>query len=240
MSEAEHISDEQLNALLDNELDAEARALVLSTIANDPQIKQRYDDLRQVKNMMVMAYREVPQPRSRKAARRFSLNPALLGSASAALLLLGIVSGWLMNAYTEQSPNMNFQDIEQLGANKVDDKKILLHISTTDNKRVQAALDTAENLLQRSRDKHSQLDLEIVANAEGLNILRMGSPYAKQIRSLTNNYSNVSFLACGIAKQTAALKEGKPIELLPEAKDIPAALDEILNKLQRGWTYVHG
>ena len=36
------------------------------------------------------------------------------------------------------------------------------------------------------------------------------------------------------------LLEGEPVELVPEAQRVPAALGEILKRLQEGWTYVHG
>jgi intracellular sulfur oxidation DsrE/DsrF family protein len=57
---------------------------------------------------------------------------------------------------------------------------------------------------------------------------------------LTKEYKNIKFLACGVAKQNATLRENKAIKLLPQAKDIPAALDQIVNRLQEGWTYLRG
>ena len=77
-------------------------------------------------------------------------------------------------------------------------------------------------------------------NAEGLNILRIESPYANQIASLSQDFKNVKFLACGMAKQNAMFRENKTIKLLPQATDIPAALDRIVNRLQDGWTYLRG
>ena len=97
-----------------------------------------------------------------------------------------------------------------------------------------------KTLLTNASKNNKPLKLEVVANVDGINILRKGSPYAGEINSLSEQFSNVRFLACGIAKKTAALKEGKPIELIPEAVDIPAALDEILKRLKEGWTYVKG
>ena len=82
------------------------------------------------------------------------------------------------------------------------------------------------------------MELEIVANAQGLGILRENSLYSKKISSLTEAYSNVSFLACGIAKESARLKEGQDIKLLPEATEVPAALDQILKRIKLGWLYV--
>ena len=82
------------------------------------------------------------------------------------------------------------------------------------------------------------MQLKFVANAEGLAVLRENSPYADRIKLLSEQYNNVEFLACGIAMKTAQLKEKKEVVLLPEAKKIPAALNEILERLEAGWTYM--
>ena len=240
MSDHNLISDEQLNALLDNELDDEERTQILNSIAQNPNLQARYEELQRLKDMVVLAYRDVPQPKPDNPAKRYFYKRYFNAFASAALLLLGIFGGWFIGIYSDHTPESNIRKIEQINISNVNEEKILLHIGTNDSKRVQTALQSAEDLLHNSSTKHTHLILEVVANADGLSILRKGSPYAEKIATLTKEYENVKFLACGIAKQNAALKEGKTIELIPEAKDIPAALDQILNRLQEGWTYVRG
>lgn len=240
MSQHEVISDEQLNALLDDELDASERNHILSTIAQDPALQKRYDQMRQLKSMIVGAYQNPPQPTTTQAVTRPIQSRSKNTFASAALLLLGLFGGWQIKYYIDQPVSANFQSISQIVSANIGGERILLHISTKDTERVQAALQTAEKLLISSKNQQKPLTLKVIANAEGLNILRHGSPYAAKISALTSAYDNVKFLACGIAKQNAALKEGKPIVLIPEAKDIPAALEEILTRLEEGWTYVRG
>jgi len=240
MNNHDPVSDEKLNAFLDNELDNEECERMLQAIAQDPGLRQRYNEFLQVKEMMVSAYRDVPLPNPEKIAHRRLYNTYFKGMAAALLIFLGILGGVLISKRPPADSGLNFRYIEQLDVSKIENEKVVLHIGTDDSSRVQAALHSAEDLLKLSRKNHAPLNLEIVANADGLNILRKGSPYAKKIASLAQNYNNVSFLACGVAKQNAALREGKPIELLPEAKDIPAALDEILTRLKQGWTYLRG
>jgi intracellular sulfur oxidation DsrE/DsrF family protein len=116
--------------------------------------------------------------------------------------------------------------------------KVLLHISTMDTQRIEAALNTAERIVQAKRDQKEPVQIEIVANAEGLGLLRRGSPYAERIRSMVEDNPSVSFLACGIAMENAELKEGGEIELIPEAREVDAALEEILRRLKLGWLYI--
>lgn len=240
MSKPDLVSEEQLNALLDNELDAEERARILSAIAQDPLLQARHNELLRLKNMLTTAYHDVPQPRPDKADTEYPPRRYLMGAASAALLVVGMLLGWFINAYVSDSSSLIFKNIEQIDTVRLEGEKILLHISTNDSNRVRAALQLAESLLKNSRANHTHLKLEIVANAEGLNILRAGSPYAQEIATMSKEYKNVEFLACGIAKQNARLKEGVDIKLIPQAKDIPAALDQILIRLQQGWTYLRG
>ena len=82
------------------------------------------------------------------------------------------------------------------------------------------------------------MDLEVVVNAQGLGLLRDNSPYASKVKKLVSDYDNIAFLACGQAKENARLKEGRDIELLPEAVQVPAALDLILSRIKKGWLYV--
>jgi len=240
MSNHDAISDERLNAFVDNELDADERERMLRAIAQDPSLQRRYNELLQLKEMLITAYRDVPQPKPEKITQGGLNHPYSKGIAAIILISLGVVGGVFIGKQPPSSTGLNFRYIEQLDVSKIGKEKVVLHIGTDDSSRVQAALQSAESLLKNSRKNHTRLNLEIVANADGLNILRKGSPYAKKIESLAQHYNNVSFLACGVAKQNAALKEGKPIELIPEAKDIPAALDEILTRLQQGWTYLRG
>lgn len=240
MSQHDPISDEQLNALLDNELDAGERDCILSALAQDPSLQQRYEQLRQLKYMLVSAYQNPPQPVTIPATGRPAQSRIRNTLTSAALLLVGLFGGWQIKHYVDAPVSVNFQYISNIDSANLVDDRILLHISTKDTTRVQAALQTAEKLLISSRNQQRPLTLKVVANSEGLNILRRGSPYAAKISALAAAYDNIKFLACGIAKQNVALKEGKPVVLIPEAKDIPAALEEILTRLEEGWTYIRG
>jgi intracellular sulfur oxidation DsrE/DsrF family protein len=234
------VSEEQLNALLDNELDADERARVLAAIDSNPALQARYNELQRLKYLVTNAYQVVPTQRSNDHQRNKSVNYTGVGLASAALVLLGIWIGWSIHPQMNEPAELNFQYVEKLDTSTIKGDKILLHINTNDPNRVQASLHWAENILQTSRTNHTHLDLEIVVNAEGLKILRVGSPYAQEIAEMTKDFDNIKFLACGMAKQNAMLRENKPIKLLPEARDIPAALEQIVTRMQQGWIYLRG
>ena len=240
------VSDEQLNALLDGELDTETQANILASIRQDKDLAAIYCDLRQLKEMVALAYFDPPQPKNAPYPR-FARRPThgfKAAFATIALLFVGGLSGWFVNTLTTPvysgDPDLSFQTIAELDPKTLNSTKVLLHINSKDDARVRSVLDTTERLLNSARSAHKKLELEVVANAEGLDILRDGSPYASRIHNIASQYDNVSFMACGIAKQSAALKEGKEIKLIPDAQDIPAALEQILKRLKGGWLYVRG
>lgn len=240
-----NVSDEQLNALLDKELDTDEEAQLFQAIASNEELQQRYEALRKTKSLFIQAYEEVPSPLLLPQKASWKARPGTIGIAASILLLVGISLGWLLEPVmshtmlTYDTPD-RIQSLAEVNPELPQSNTILLHISSTDKVRVEHDLQLAETLLKNADKKHKPLQLEVVANADGINILRKGSPYASKINSLSERFSNVRFLACGIAKKTASLKEGKPIKLLPEAIDIPAALDRILKRLKEGWTYVKG
>ena len=245
MSTNDNVSDEQLNALLDKELDADEEAQLIQAIATNEDLQQRYEDLRKTKSLFVQAYDDVPSPLLLPQKSNWTLRPGALGIAASMMLLVGLYLGWLFepfvphNTIAHSTPD-RIQSLAEINPNLPQSNTILLHISTADKARVDHDLQMVKTLLTNASKNNKPLKLEVVANVDGINILRKGSPYAGEINSLSEQFSNVRFLACGIAKKTAALKEGKPIELIPEAVDIPAALDEILKRLKEGWTYVKG
>ncbi len=237
----EPVSDEQLNALLDNELDDAERVHLFEAIRNDKELSARYCKLRQVKEMVSLAYNEPPLPRSgvpgmaqKKIANKISALAAAL-----ALVFMGGIIGWSLNGQ-RVTDTASFYTVDRLNPNTIKSKRMLLHLATGDSERIGESLEKIEELLQVSAAQGKPIEIEVVANSDGLNILRKGSPYAERIKTLTAKYSNVSFMACGIARHNAELREGQRIALIPEAKDIPAAMERILQRVTGGWSYVRG
>ena len=240
MTSERRFSDAQLNSLLDNELDADQRASLLSAIQVDSELAARYAKLCQIKEMFNRAYSEPKQGYNRaQTLSKTHTSYRKLALVASLFLMIGSFLGWFTNVSTEGKPNQ-FATVASLDIPSLNAEKILLHINSMDVTRVTAVLDTAEKIITQRRSQQKPLELEIIANAAGIGVLQQGSSYAKRINTISAANQNVSFLACGIAKKIVKLKEGKEILLIPEALDIPAALDRILNRVEHGWVYVRG
>lgn len=238
MSAEHEFSAAEINAYVDGRLEPGRRQQLEHAITADAEFGARIRRLQATNSLIENVYRSVSPP---EAPAWISQGSGRRLQAQAALLLLTLMGGgllgWLVSRQTASQPPV-LQDLAKFDARQTSAGKILLHISTADPDRVRAALDAAERILARSREQNKLTRLEIVANAEGLSILREDSPYAQRIERMIQQYDTISFKACGIAMETARLKEGVEVKLLPEAQKVNAALDQILNRIREGWTYI--
>jgi len=238
MTRAEPITEQQLNAFVDNELDSSERARVLQATQHDPALATKLAQLQQLNDLLKLGYQQPPAapPHVSQLGPR-ATQRGWQAFAASVVLGIGMTIGWSLHTQTPPAP-MPLTNLAQLNIQKPGNDKILIHISNMDQLKIDHALTEAEQLLANAAREGKDLQVEVLANADGLGVLRNGSPYAGRINQLASQHGNVSFRACGFAIQHAKLKEGHDIKLLPEAKPVDAALEEILRKLKSGWLYV--
>lgn len=246
MSADRNISDEHLNAFVDGQLDSDEKSRILGAINNDAELNQRACELRRLRELVQHAYDAPPPPPQRLP---YAAGTPLWRQAIAAalLLMLGGAIGWVGHAQ-HQPLNLKamyldeekaFQTANLIQAPVRGERKILLHISSDEPATLERALDTAEQLLATYQRLQQPVELELVANAGGLDLLRADvSPYADRVQALQRQYDNLTFLACQTALDRLRRERHITPDLLPEALVTPNALDEILSRLQQGWMYI--
>ena len=240
MKSDDSISTEQLNAFLDNELENNDRVQVLSALRNDRTMSEEFAELQQINELISLAYQDVPASPQHPVTTQKGFHTGLRVAAAVTILILGSVLGWFIHHPTPTTQMLPFTNLSQLNVKNPPDNKILIHINAMDNQRIENVLNDTEQLLTNAKQRGNPLQLEIVANASGLGMLRQGSPYSKRIHQIASTNTNVSFLACGFAMENARLKEGHDIKLIPDAHKVDAALEQILRRLKAGWLYVRG
>ena len=233
---------EELNAFVDNELDSDERADLIKDIGRHEMIARQLAELYQLKNLVALSYRDPPLPSDRgpNVVRR----PLAVRALAASLLLsLGISGGWVaqQNLAAHDAPRFSELAHSDARGELAATDKLVMHINALDDQRVQRVLDTAEQLLRKRHAEHRPMQIEVIANESGLGVLRADSPYAGRIAQLYSAHDgNISFKACGIAMAIAREDEGREVQLLPEAKPVDAALEQILRRLKSGWSYAKG
>lgn len=238
---------EEIHAFVDDELTLEDRQRVRQAIKQSPELAQMVCDIDQVQDWVRAAYEDVPEVSSR--VRRRVILPFLSNAvAASALLTVGALGGWYVSqevfpqrsAATEgplamAEPDRASAALASLPVGARQDK-VLLRLGSDSPQKFRETLEIADHMLKTSA-KEPGFQLEVLANADGLNFLRSGtSPYAKQIEALISKYPNVHFLVCGTSL-AAIERQGERPDLLPHVTVTPSAVDRVVERLKQGWSY---
>lgn len=237
----EGLSDEFLNAFVDNQLEAGEKSMAFDFIENDENLKARVCDLRGLKEMVQHAYHQPSLSSHGAPARRRNWPAYFQPMAACLILVLGIASGWFGHVLTAADNDRELKRLFQVGQNSDfsdDPRKIILQVSNSNPARLKSALDESESLLDSYRKEHRQLQLEIIANSSGAALLRADvSPYAVRLGAMQAKYPNLDLVICG--QTVGRLREqGVDVQLLPHANVVPSAAQQIKERLQQGWDYV--
>ena len=241
----QEISDEHLNSFVDNELSLDEQSEIFNAIGRDEALKERVCGLRSLKEMVQHAYRNPPAYRVspiNKLNNWRPLNMLNMPSLSACLLLLllGWGSGWIMFSGPITTNTSKILSLFQASQNNdiAEQGNIIVHVSNSNPVRLQTALDETENLLAAYKRDNRQVQVEIIANASGVDLLRSDvSPYAKRIELMMAKYPNLDFLACSQTINKLQ-KSGVIVHLLPHTGIAASAVEQINKRLQQGWDYV--
>jgi len=119
--------------------------------------------------------------------------------------------------------------------------RLVIQVNQNDPTVMNLALNNATNVLDYYRKKGEEADVEIVAFGPGLHMLRKDTtPVADRIHAMNELAfpSKIRFAACGVTREGMEKKEGKPLELLPEASMVPSGVVHMMELQEKGWSYV--
>jgi len=227
------ISDEILNAYVDNELDAVEYSAVLGSISTDSALRARACGLWQMKQMVRGAY-PLPPQKSALAGRRFAAPQWAYALAASLLLMLGSFSGWLVRDHQE-SDGLTLQQVETIRTNY---GRAVVHLFSDEPARVEAALRIAEQLAGTKTISGQPLQVELLTNGPGVSLLRVGgSPYSSRIIDISRAHGNLHMVACREAIERMG-DRGVLVNLLPAVEVAASAETRLAARLSQGWRYV--
>jgi len=228
MTRDDIISDEQLNAFMDGELESEEENRIFTLSEECSELDSRLCQQRKLKEMVQHAYRDVPPPRGRSGRGGPRGGWFNLAAAAVLALTVGLAGGWLASRALDETK------VAAVAAVPASQDTWLLHVASSDPARMQLALNRAEELMSSpGAAGHSRV--EIVANEGGLDLLRSDrTPFANRIRELAAQ--DVLFFACSKAIERLE-EQGVSVQLVPEANTNYSALDRVVHRMQQGWSY---
>ncbi len=232
-------SDEMINAYADGELGGSEKADFERALQQDPQLQQALDEKMLIKARVKAAYAGIEMPQDRHAK---GLNYSAL--MYACLLVVAFLGGWTSSDLLV-SPSLDTASLANNDTNTgvnigtETPGKFILHIGDHDLVKFNALLDRAESIITRYQDDMQLIELEVVANAAGLDLLReSGSPYAQRVKQISKDYPNIRFIACSNAIERFREKEGVEPDFIPVVQKGPTALDQVVKRMNQGWTYI--
>ena len=234
-------SEEYLNAFVDKELDSNEISHAYDALSRDEALRTSVCSLRELKEMVRHAYSEVPSPHRSSLKKRWTPLHVQSIAACFMLLMIGGLSGWFASLLAEPKPNRDlghlFQAISRNDSGS-SPSKIMVYVGNANPVRLKTALDESENLLETYKRDHQALQVEIIANDSGVDLLREGgSRFAKRIALMESKYPNLRLVAC-TQTLNKLRRKGVAVQLLPNVASVYSAADEIRKRLKEGWDYV--
>lgn len=230
-----NISEEQLNAFIDGELESEERNHFFDEAEQSSELDQRVCQQRKLKELVKHAYRDVPEPKRHLSVGRIRNSLIGLSLAASILLLIGLVTGIFVRDYFFSSSFPTQSVAEHRPAAAMIAENYILHVISGEPEQMKLALEKANDLLASTEPGRTR-QVEVVANERGLDLLRSDiTPFAGEISTLADK--NVLFYACSKAIQRLE-DNGVDVRLVPEAKSGYSALDRVVIRMKDGWQYV--
>jgi len=235
-------SDEHLNAFIDGQLDATGQAEILDVIRHDTELSQRVCKLQKINNLVQLSYQSIEVPERHKGTNNSFQSTKIKWFAAASLFLaIGALAGWVSH---QAMHSENLADFAQVArnpnaANNAEHWKLMLHVSTAKPQRLNVVLDEAEALLEEYAKSSRKLELEILANSDGLALVtNNGKGYNKRLQNLQQKYGNLAVMVCGQTLKRVQREQGKNINLLPNTNVVSSAINQMVKRQKEGWSYI--
>ncbi len=237
-----HYSDEIINAFVDGELDGPEKEKFKLEMDVDDELFQRVKSVCELKKSLKQSYEQVTMPKDQfDFGHKSTFSVIRYGMAALLMLGLGVMLGWYSN---EQVSIKGVAQSEALHGFKLtpvsmsQPNKILLHIASSKKEKLQQTLHHIQNIIDKYDVSDLPFQIEVIANAGGIDLLREDvTPYKQKISEITAEYENVSFIACSSALDRLKVQGIEP-RLISQAKTGVTAVEQIVKRLQEGWVYV--
>ncbi len=119
--------------------------------------------------------------------------------------------------------------------------RLAVQVDQNDPAVMNLVLNNARNVVEYYRDRHEDVQIEIVAYGPGLHMLRADtSPVKDRIKELKDvEFPNqITFSACNNTVQGMEKHEGHKIPIIAEASTVPSGVVRLMERQEQGWSYV--
>ncbi len=243
-------SAEHLNAFVDEQLASEEKSRLLLSLNSDEALSREVCELRKVRDLVRLAYPEPSAAAARdgRRHRRSGFHTSAL-AATLATLAVGMTLGWFLHTRVTGSDQVSDGIVFDAPTGKPavtlataaahNPPRLILHVTEGDPKRLAQVMNDLEGLLQHYKAQNQRVRVEVVANGDGLALLRPDvTPYARRIARLQVQYDNLSFVACQNTLDRLTREKGITARLLPGVVIVDSGVAQLMRRQNQGWAYI--
>lgn len=235
MNKEQQFSEEFINAFVDDELTPDEKAQAYARLGDDETLNRQVCELRKVRDLVGLAYRNVPAPACGTSAIAAGRKCSTAIAAGLALVVGGL-GGWFLNQASHAPDNAA---VALTVPAAEDPAKVLFHVSEGNPEHLKAVLDEVENLMKFYRQTNQKASVEVITNGGGLSLLMAGiSPYAERIQRMQQEYHDLTFVACQNTIERIQQELGLQAKLLPGVVVIDSGVAQIMRRQNQGWAYI--
>ncbi len=237
-------SEEFLNAFVDDQLAHDEKSRVYHEINQDEALSHEVCQLSKVRDLVQLAYKNPPPAPSgltfKLPARRIGMGMA----AGFALVVVGLLGWMALKPPISEAPATRTAPATLLaGATGQDISvvKVLMHLNEGLPERVEKTLNEVESLLQFYRSTNQIARIEVVANGDGIDLLRRdASVDPERVERMQKEYDNLTFVACQNTIDRLQREHGITTHLLPGVVVSDSGVAHLMRRQHQGWTYIQG
>lgn len=117
--------------------------------------------------------------------------------------------------------------------------RVAIHVDQNDPAVMNLAINNSMNIYEYYQQRGEPVQIEIVANSQGLNMFRDDtSPVKDKIAELRAKIPGTTFSACGNTKGNMEKSEGKPVPILSQARVVPSGAVRLIELQEQHFSYV--
>jgi intracellular sulfur oxidation DsrE/DsrF family protein len=202
----------------------------------DEYIRDQVYDLRKAKDLIKLCFGDATPPEKTAAnytdgLRRQCITRIAAASAAIVIGLSASYAGYKACTHTGFVPAQSLAELSQQKS-----ERIIIHVSESDPAQFKTTLAYTERFLKEHK-KNGRAQIEVVAYAGGIDLLRNDLPLHEKVKSMMDEYDNLTFIACTNAINRLRAQGFNPA-MIKNVDTEKAALTHIIDRLQDGWTYI--
>ena len=237
------ISEEMLNAFIDNELEAEEREYIIELEESNKELKETICEAHRLKMLVKAARTKEPvDVMNNFHNKKQNYNKYYITASFILFLVTAFFSVTNNNdsilKYTSKT-NYNDNNSLLIAAKEQKNLNLVLHLQTSGSKQANNLFSTLNSVLKTSERYKNNLQVEVILSGLGLQLLQTNySTYTHTIRSIGKNNQNVTFIACGKTLKNFQDKLNKNISIIKEAMLVSSGPSWAKKRQQQGWSYL--